>query len=457
MANFQDFVSKLKEKLKLFNEQTSNTSAEPIDAESKIDFEAKDEVSSAREHGKVKVEEFDEHVFDSVTAQGLAENNKVTLQSIENEKNIVDSAKTTAEEGANALDSNEVNGAKVEVNLSLGNQVDFNQVPFGQARSGNQEGTDVQIQTVSSAEGAAVAPNSNATGGESLSADALSVEQGFGQPINPSLFTQPFAEDNEGTEQQKGQSNSGGESVIEPLQSESRENSTQPSEPDDLGQNQVEVMPGPNIGEQVGILGKQSSDNIANDTADIGKGAEGNDVGLVDTDDNEESQSSDEGDDNQSNEDSGSGDDDHDHSGDEAIVGTDGDDILHGSEGSDVLKGRAGDDVLYGNKGDDKLHGGKGDDKLHGEEGNDTIKGGSGDDVLRGNEGEDTLKGGSGDDVLRGGASDDVLHGNQGDDRLHGRDGNDTLKGGSGDDVLRGNAGEDTLRGGSGDDVLRGG
>jgi Ca2+-binding RTX toxin-like protein len=140
------------------------------------------------------------------------------------------------------------------------------------------------------------------------------------------------------------------------------------------------------------------------------------------------------------------------------LIGRDTADVLRGAEGNDRLVGLGGNDTLYGGDGTDTLDGGLGDDfifggstvadlrdVIYGGDGNDSIDGGAGNDELNGGNGNDTVLGGLGSDTVIGNADDDLLAGGGGSDLMFGGPGSDLLNGGFGYDRLNGGAGADTF------------
>ena len=99
--------------------------------------------------------------------------------------------------------------------------------------------------------------------------------------------------------------------------------------------------------------------------------------------------------------------------------------LVAGGQSSVVIAGGQGDDIIIGGSADDALAGQAGDDKVDGMQGNDTLYGHQGDDYLQGNAGDDYLDGGLGDDNLNGGLGNDILFGGVGDDTLFGGNGYD--------------------------------
>lgn len=102
---------------------------------------------------------------------------------------------------------------------------------------------------------------------------------------------------------------------------------------------------------------------------------------------------------------------------DGGVIDTDnGDNQINGQGGDDVVNGAGGDDFIRGGGGDDDMKGGVGDDRLAGGGGDDKIAGGGGDDIIAGGEGNDKIGGGAGDDVLTGGPGNNRLTGGEGAD-----------------------------------------
>lgn len=96
--------------------------------------------------------------------------------------------------------------------------------------------------------------------------------------------------------------------------------------------------------------------------------------------------------------------------GDDVIDGNTGNDTILGGDGNDLIAGGIDNDLVRGETGDDMIWGGDGEDSLQGEIGNDYIDGGRGDDLLSGGDGHDTLFGGEGNDTLVGGGGEDAIN-----------------------------------------------
>lgn len=154
----------------------------------------------------------------------------------------------------------------------------------------------------------------------------------------------------------------------------------------------------------------------------------------------------------------------------EVLTGTLDDDLLFALGGDDTVYGRQGDDTLLGGEGEDVIHGGSGFDIASYNEAGSAIRirldntdlnlgeaagdrfvfiegyaGSSFDDTLGGAEEADTFLGGLGEDYILGRGGNDTLWGDEGDDRLVGGDGDDLLVGGAGRDRFEGGEGTDTV------------
>ncbi len=190
--------------------------------------------------------------------------------------------------------------------------------------------------------------------------------------------------------------------------------------------------------------------------------------------------------------------------GNDVITGGSNADILVGSDGNDVLLGKGGNDRLFGGAGNDTLTGGSGDDQVSGDAGDDRMiwNPGEGTDLNEGGDGVDTVEvfGGNGaeqftetpngtrvrfdrvnpapfsldigtsevlflhmnggDDTFTGSNGlapliGTVVDGGSGNDTIEGTDGADFLIGGDGNDVVDGNRGNDLVALGSGDDTFQ--
>ncbi len=86
-----------------------------------------------------------------------------------------------------------------------------------------------------------------------------------------------------------------------------------------------------------------------------------------------------------------------------------------------------------------------GDDVIYGSIWADNISGDNADNKIYGSRLKDKIRGRGGDDILEGGGGRDLLIGNNGDDQIHGGDGSDVLNGGRGSDTLAGGRSKDTF------------
>ncbi len=110
------------------------------------------------------------------------------------------------------------------------------------------------------------------------------------------------------------------------------------------------------------------------------------------------------------------------------IVGTDQNETLKGTVGADIICGLGGNDKLFGLPGNDIVDGGKGNDVLRGGHGNDRLIALDGNDKLFGQPGNDKDNGGSGNDDLFGGRGNDDNNGGSGADSCKGGQGQDSAK-----------------------------
>lgn len=327
MAKVQDALSRIKAKFKQLNEQNSENANEAIELEAKADILDKDDISSAREFGDIKVEEFKESVFDSVTAQGLAENNKETTNSTDNNEFSLASQNNRSETAENELGEAEAIDILSANNIISGSQAIPDQRPIEQSDELDDNDLNTNFAPGAISENLQAQTESDTSSNETQSSDSL----GADKITNSSLFSSPFELESVLARQRVAP-----ESQIE--ETNTPESKMQVEAPvqeaksgSDMPETEVEAKQG--LGHVEDIESEIHEDPSIDSRADYlipGSGSDKQDLDLANdsgVEDHSENQ-------NEDTEDDGEG---QTNTGDGVILGTDGDDVLHGGEGNRVV------------------------------------------------------------------------------------------------------------------------